>query len=46
LERHALAGIFVQNLTIKLDALGQRFIRSGLLAVEFERNSQAEPHPD
>jgi hypothetical protein len=40
----ARAGIFVQNLAIKRDALGQRFVRSGLLAVEFERMSQAELH--
>jgi hypothetical protein len=44
LERRARAGIFVQNLAIKPDALGQGFVLSGLLAVEFERISQAEPH--
>jgi len=39
------ADSFVQNLAIKRDALDQRLVLSGLLAVEFERNSQAELHP-
>jgi len=44
IERPALANIFVQYLAIKLDALGQWFVLSGLLAVELERIGQAELH--
>jgi hypothetical protein len=45
LERHAFAGSFAQNLAIKLDAFGQRFILSRLLAVLSERSGQAELDP-